>query len=61
MKMANNNYGGRRPGAGPKPKGERVRFSTWVSPETHTALKKLAAERGIPLSELLTQLVKREV
>lgn len=59
--MAKNNYGGRRPGAGPPFKGDRVRFSTWVSPETHTALKRLAAARGIPLSELLAQLVKREV
>lgn len=59
--MNNNNHGGKRKNAGRKFKGKRVRFSTWVSPETHTALKKLASERGIPLSELLTQLVKREV
>ena len=58
--MAENNYGGRRPGAGPKPKGERVRFSTWVSPETHTALKRIAKEKKLSMSDLLTILIERE-
>ena len=56
--MAENNYGGRRANAGPKFKGERVRLSTWVSPE---ALKRIAKEKKLSMSDILTILIEREV
>lgn len=59
--MSNNNYGGRREGAGRPPKKEKVRFSTWVSPETHTALKRLAKEKHLSMSDILGILIEREV
>ena len=59
--MAENNYGGRRANAGPKFKGERVRLSTWISPEAHEILKRISKEEKLPMSDLLTILIEREV
>lgn len=58
--MAENNYGGRRANAGPKFKGERVRLSTWISPEAHDTLKRISKEEKLSMSDLLEILIMRE-
>ena len=59
--MSNNNYGGRREGAGRPPKKEKVRLNMWIAPEAHSALKRLAKEKHLSMSDLLTILIEREV
>ena len=59
--MSNNNYGGRREGAGRPPKKEKVRLSTWISPEAHETLKRISKEKKLSMSDILTILIEREV
>lgn len=60
MLMSNNNYGGRREGAGRPPKIEKVRLNMWVTPEAHSTLKRLAKEKHLSMSDLLGILIRRE-
>ena len=57
----NSNYGGKREGAGRKPKTEKIRLNTWLTPEAHSALKRLAKEKHLSMSDLLGILIEREV
>jgi len=59
--MRDNNYGGRRVGAGRPPKKEKVRLNMWVAPEAHDTLKRLAKEKHLSMSDLLGILIEREV
>lgn len=58
--MSNNNYGGRREGAGRPPKIEKVRLNMWVASEAHDTLKRLAKEKHLSMSDLLGILIMRE-
>ena len=58
--MSDNNYGGRRDGAGRPPKKEKVRLNMWIAPEAHSTLKRLSKEKHLSMSDLLEILIMRE-
>jgi hypothetical protein len=54
-------HGGRRPRAGRKSKNRHSQLSVWIKSGYHIWLKARAAELNISVSDMLEEILKREI